>query len=47
MEKFTNPNILKEKKRLTRNVLLSILLLIIAIALAAFGYYIVECKTIK
>lgn len=42
MEKFTNPNILKEKKRLTRNVLLSILLLIVAVALAALGYYIVE-----
>lgn len=42
MERFTNPNILKEKKRLTRNVLLSILLLIVAIALAAFGYYMVE-----
>ena len=42
MERFTNPNILKEKKRLTRNVLLSILLLIVAIALVAFGYYMVE-----
>lgn len=42
MDKFTNPSIKKEKKRLTRNVLISILLLIIAVALEVWGYYINE-----
>lgn len=42
MEKFTNTNIIKEGKRLKRNVLLCVLLLVIAVGLAYWAYQITE-----
>ncbi len=40
MEKFTNVNIKKEKKRITRNVWISILIILVALALAVWGYWV-------
>ena len=40
MGKFTNVSIMKEKKRLTRNLILSILILIVGVALAVWGYWV-------
>ena len=42
MEKFTNENVKKERKRLNRNILLNVLILIIGLALGLWANYIVE-----
>lgn len=42
MNKFTNPSIMKEKKRITRNLIFSFLVLIIAVAFSVWGYYEVQ-----
>lgn len=40
MEKFTNTSLTKERKRLTRNILLGILVLAVAVAMAVWGYWV-------
>ena len=42
MEKFTNENVKKERKRLNHNILLNVLILIIGLALGLWANYIVE-----
>lgn len=38
MEKFTNVNILKEKKRLTKNIFIALLVLVVGVALGVWAY---------
>lgn len=42
MEKFTNTNILKEKKRLTKNILIAFLVLAVGVAMGVWAYYTVQ-----